>query len=161
MMINNNANAVSLPSHKYMIKGYEGESMDELDRSIVTILESNGRASNAEISRSLNVSEGTVRRRLKKLINDQIINIAGLADPKKLGYESEALIGIQVDPGKVEAALESIHAAFSSGGVYRSEKVIKTEAHNSDQKESSLDSMHNMVSELRDVMSQSLSNDMK
>jgi Lrp/AsnC family transcriptional regulator for asnA, asnC and gidA len=108
MMINNNANAVSLPSHKYIIKGYGGESMDELDRSIVTILESNGRASNAEISRSLNVSEGTVRRRLKKLINDQIINIAALADPKKLGYESEALIGIQVDPGKVEDVAQSI-----------------------------------------------------
>ena len=82
--------------------------MDELDRSIVTILESNGRASNAEISRALNVSEGTVRRRLKKLINDQIINIAALADPKKLGYESEALIGIQVDPGKVEDVAQSI-----------------------------------------------------
>ena len=65
-----------------------------------------------------------------------------------------------LDPGKVEAALESIHAAFSTGGTLRSDKVIKTQASNSDQKESAAESLHNMVSELRDVMSQSLSNDM-
>jgi len=41
--------------------------MDETDRSIVGILETNGRASNATIARRVGVSEGTVRRRLKRL----------------------------------------------------------------------------------------------
>lgn len=76
--------------------------MDELDRNIISILERNGRASNARIARDVGVSEGTVRRRLKRLINEQIINVIALPDPRKLGYNSEALIGVQVDPDKVD-----------------------------------------------------------
>jgi len=77
--------------------------MDELDRKIISLLEKNGRASNARIARDVGVSEGTVRRRLKRLISEKIINVVALPDPRKLGYESEALIGVQVDPDKVDA----------------------------------------------------------
>jgi len=76
--------------------------MDELDRKIINLLERNGRASNARIARDVGVSEGTVRRRLKRLIGEKIINVIALPDPRKLGYNSEALIGVQVDPDKVD-----------------------------------------------------------
>ena len=77
--------------------------MDTLDRKIITLLETNGRASNARIARDVGVSEGTVRRRLKRLIQDNIINVVALPDPGKLGYNSEAIIGVQVDPDQVDA----------------------------------------------------------
>ena len=82
--------------------------MDELDRNIISQLEKDGRASNAFIARESGVSEGTVRRRLKKLIDDEIINVVALPDPSKLGYESEALIGIQIDPDQVELAANKV-----------------------------------------------------
>tara|TARA_B100000945_G_C20398279_1_gene605935 strand:- start:44 stop:484 length:441 start_codon:yes stop_codon:yes gene_type:complete len=82
--------------------------MDELDRNIISQLEKDGRASNAFIARESGVSEGTVRRRLKKLIDDKIINVVALPDPTKLGYESEALIGIQIDPDQVELAANKV-----------------------------------------------------
>ncbi|MFL2664709.1 MAG: Lrp/AsnC family transcriptional regulator [Dehalococcoidia bacterium] len=82
--------------------------MDELDKSIISQLEKDGRASNAFIARESGVSEGTVRRRLKKLIGDEIINVVALPDPSKLGYESEALIGIQIDPDQVENAANKV-----------------------------------------------------
>ncbi|MBF15589.1 MAG: transcriptional regulator [Chloroflexi bacterium] len=82
--------------------------MDELDRNIISQLEKDGRASNAFIARESGVSEGTVRRRLKKLIDDEIINVVALPDPTKLGYESEALIGIQIDPDQVELAANKV-----------------------------------------------------
>lgn len=82
--------------------------MDELDRKIIALLENNGRASNARIARDVGVSEGTVRRRLKRLIQDRIINVVALPDPSKLGYESEALIGVQVDPDQVDAVSEKL-----------------------------------------------------
>ena len=56
--------------------------MDTLDRKIIALLESNGRASNARIARDVGVSEGTVRRRLKRLIQDNIINVVALPDPE-------------------------------------------------------------------------------
>jgi len=82
--------------------------MDDLDRNIITILEQNGRASNARIARTVRVSEGTIRRRLKRLINDGIINVTAVPDPQKLGYQSEALIGVQVDPDKVNEVGDSL-----------------------------------------------------
>ncbi len=75
--------------------------MDELDRQIITILEQDGRAANATIARNVGVSEGTVRRRLKRLIGHEIISVRAFPDPKALGYDSEALIGVQVDPDKM------------------------------------------------------------
>ncbi len=82
--------------------------MDELDRKIIALLERNGRASNAKIARDVGVSEGTVRRRLKRLVTDRIINVIALPDPRKLGYESEALIGIQVDPDKIDQVANKV-----------------------------------------------------
>ena len=77
-------------------------AMDELDRKIIQILQQSGRASNARVAREVGVSEGTVRRRLKHLIQEGIIHIAALPDPEKLGYQTEALVGIQVDPDKID-----------------------------------------------------------
>ena len=84
------------------------EPMDELDRKIIAILEQSGRASNARIARSVGVSEGTVRRRLKRLIAEKIITVTALPDPQKLGYQSEALVGVQVDPDKVNTVATSL-----------------------------------------------------
>ena len=76
--------------------------MDELDRKIIGILQVDGRASNAKIARQLEVSEGTIRRRLKRLIEDEAIQVVALPEPSKLGYNTEAIVGIQVEPGKLE-----------------------------------------------------------
>ena len=80
--------------------------MDELDRKIIQILQGNGRASNARIARDVGVSEGTVRRRLKTLVQDGIIKVVALPDPEILGYDTEALVGIQVDPDKIDEVAE-------------------------------------------------------
>tara|TARA_Y100000814_G_C12186619_1_gene353251 strand:- start:109 stop:540 length:432 start_codon:yes stop_codon:yes gene_type:complete len=82
--------------------------MDDFDKNIIDILESDGRASNAEIARKIGVSEGTIRRRLKKLIDNKTISVLAISDPRQMGYEFEALVGIQVDPGLVEPVAEAI-----------------------------------------------------
>ena len=76
--------------------------MDKLDKNIIEILKSDGRISNAEIARNLNVSEGTIRRRIKIMKSDDILNVYAVPNPKKTGYNAEALIGIQVDPNKLD-----------------------------------------------------------
>lgn len=82
--------------------------MDKLDSSIIEILQGDGRASNAGIAREVGVSEGTVRRRLKRLIQEEYIQVAALPDPAKMGLHSEALIGIQVDPDKVDRVADDL-----------------------------------------------------
>ena len=77
--------------------------MDNLDNKIIELLQVNGRASNARIAREVGVSEGTVRRRLRRLIQDEIIRVVAIPDPEKMGYTTVALIGIQTGPDKVDA----------------------------------------------------------
>ena len=82
--------------------------MDKLNKNIIEILKSDGRIPNAEIARNLGVSEGTIRRRIKIMIEEKILNVYAAPDPKKTGYNEEALIGIQVDPNKLDQVGESI-----------------------------------------------------
>jgi Lrp/AsnC family transcriptional regulator for asnA, asnC and gidA len=96
--------------------------MDELDRKTIGILQQDGRASNAKIARQLGVSEGTIRRRLKRLIMDEAIQVRALPEPSKLGYTTEAIVALQVDPGKIEdvaAALakapEAMNVSITTG----------------------------------------------
>ncbi|MDA1189585.1 MAG: Lrp/AsnC family transcriptional regulator [Chloroflexi bacterium] len=84
--------------------------MDALDTKIIELLQEDGRASNAGIARKVGVSEGTVRRRLKKLVQDKLIQVVALPDPAKVGYHSEALIGIQVDPDKTDSVADRLAA---------------------------------------------------
>ena len=82
--------------------------MDELDTKIIQILQEDGRASNAGIARKVGVSEGTVRRRLKRLIQKEYIQVVALPDASKMGFESQALVGVQVDPDKVDQVADAL-----------------------------------------------------
>ena len=76
--------------------------MDEIDKQLIEILQTNGRSSNARIAREVGVSEGTVRRRLRRLVQDEIIRVVAVPDPEKMGFNTVALVGIQADPDKID-----------------------------------------------------------
>lgn len=76
--------------------------MDELDRSIVIELQRNARKSDAQIARALNVSGASVRRRIRKMVDERVLRVVAVANPRKVGYESSAMIGIQVQPAKTD-----------------------------------------------------------
>ena len=82
--------------------------VDDLDNQIVEILKEDGRASNAHIARALGVSEGTVRRRLRMLIEGGVIHVNVSLDPVKMGLTTEAIIGLEVDPDKMDPVCASL-----------------------------------------------------
>jgi len=82
--------------------------MDNLDRRIIELLQVNGRASNARIARDVGVSEGTVRRRLRRLVQSEVIRVVAVPDPDKMGFNTVALIGVQADPDKIDAVAENL-----------------------------------------------------
>ena len=77
--------------------------LDEIDTRIVEAFRSNGRLSNSEAARAVGVSEATVRRRVERLVDRQILKFAALTDPRMLGLKVEALIGLNVEPGSLES----------------------------------------------------------
>ena len=82
--------------------------MDELDNRIISLLQVDGRASNARIARDVGVSEGTVRRRLRNLIKGDTIKVIAVPNLEQMGYGTAALIGIQTSPGKVDEVADAI-----------------------------------------------------
>jgi len=82
--------------------------MDELDAKIIAMLQRDGRASNAGIAREVGVSEGTVRRRLKRLVDEEYIRVVAMVDPERMGYGAEVLIGVQVEPDKIDQVAEHL-----------------------------------------------------
>ncbi len=75
--------------------------LDQLDLEILRCLMNNSRESNIKIAEKLRVSEGTVRRRIKKMVDAKVIDRFTVAlNPQKLGFKVHAKIGLDVDPSK-------------------------------------------------------------
>jgi Lrp/AsnC family transcriptional regulator for asnA, asnC and gidA len=86
--------------------------MDELDIAILSLLQRDGRKPYTEIAQQLNVSEGTVRNRVYRMLEEQVIQIVGQVDPYHLGFDAPAIMGVNVNPAEVEEAAKII-ATFS------------------------------------------------
>lgn len=82
--------------------------MDELDISIIEHLQANGRKRYTEIAQDLSVTEGTVRNRVNKLVDNNALQITGLINPQKLGFHSPAIIGVSITPPHLEEAAATI-----------------------------------------------------
>lgn len=78
------------------------DPLDQVDRQIVRILQSNGRASNTEIARALDLSETTIRKRIARLVDEELISIVAVPTPKAAGATTSVIIGISVQLGELE-----------------------------------------------------------
>jgi Lrp/AsnC family transcriptional regulator, regulator for asnA, asnC and gidA len=86
----------------------EKRKIDDLDAKIITILQSDGRISNTDIAKSLDVSEATIRGRIKRLIDDEFIQIVAVSNPLKLGFEITGDLYIRVEMTKMENVINSL-----------------------------------------------------
>ena len=82
--------------------------MDDIDREIIRILQSNGRTPYTEIAKNLEIAEATVRNRVARLLGQKVIQVIGLVDPYQLGYDAPAMIGVSIDPPRLESAAAAI-----------------------------------------------------
>ena len=82
--------------------------LDKIDSKIIEILEVDGRTPNAFMAKKIGVSEGTIRRRLEKLISGDYLQVNGVANLSKIGLYSQAIIGIKADADKIEQIVETL-----------------------------------------------------
>jgi Lrp/AsnC family transcriptional regulator for asnA, asnC and gidA len=73
---------------------------DEIDWKIIDILRK-GYVPNNTIARKLNISEGTVRLRLKKLKDSGIMEVRALINPDTLENQQLALIAMRVSESRL------------------------------------------------------------
>jgi len=82
--------------------------LDEIDWNIIRELQADGRRSLREVGRNLGIAEATVRLRLKRLQDDEVLQILAFADPIKLGQTQLALIFITTAPDMHDRAIEEL-----------------------------------------------------
>jgi Lrp/AsnC family transcriptional regulator for asnA, asnC and gidA len=82
--------------------------LDETDRAIVSHLHYDGRKPYTEIAGKLGVSEGAVRRRVKRMTDQGVLQIVGIVEPQLLEWNAAGMVGVSVQAGQVEAVGEQI-----------------------------------------------------
>ncbi len=69
--------------------------IDDINISIINHLR-DGRAPFKKIAESLSLSEGTVRARVKRLMDEGVLEIAGLVDPEVIPDQNVVMVGVKV-----------------------------------------------------------------
>jgi Lrp/AsnC family transcriptional regulator for asnA, asnC and gidA len=87
------------------------ESVSELDKRIIEHLQQDGRRPFTQIAIDLGVSEAAVRARTNRLIEKGILQIVGVTDPLKVGFQQWAMIGVKCEADRLIEVAEEI-AAF-------------------------------------------------
>lgn len=82
--------------------------MDKLDSEILELLRKDARRPYTDIAQQLGTSEGTVRNRVARLIQNQTVQFVGLIDPNQVGYDAPAMIGVTVQSNLLEKAANKI-----------------------------------------------------
>ena len=80
-------------------------TIDNIDSRIITILQQDGRIPNIEIAKQLEISEATVRTRIRRLIDNEVIQIVAVSNPFKLGFHMTGDLYIHVEMKKIDSVL--------------------------------------------------------
>jgi len=76
--------------------------LDELDREVITILQKDGRASIQDIAQQLDSTSSTIRKRIRRMEDANLMRVVAVTDFSAAGYEMLLAIGIVVEDRKPE-----------------------------------------------------------
>lgn len=96
------------------------KSLDEVDRKILKLLSENGRLSNAELGRLLNLTRAAVRERINQLTSHGIIDrFTIVVNPLKAGKMVSMYFNIDVEWSKIDAIAGQLFADQEITNVYQ------------------------------------------
>lgn len=82
--------------------------LDRVERLMIALLQKNGRVATQALARALDISDVTARRKLRRLLNDGIVQIVAAVDPFQVGFESPVIIGLKIDRARIDAIAEEL-----------------------------------------------------
>jgi Lrp/AsnC family transcriptional regulator for asnA, asnC and gidA len=98
--------------------------LDDLDRQIISILQYDGRTPFTSLAKELGTTEGTVRRRVKQLTENGLMQIVAIVEAHNMGFDEAAMIGISAQANLVSsvadevAKLPEVSYLFQAAGEY-------------------------------------------
>jgi DNA-binding Lrp family transcriptional regulator len=95
-------------------------TVDDLDLRIIKALQRDARSSNRSIAAELEVSEGTVRTRLRRMEDERLVRIRAVSDVISFGLRAAATVGIHVDSGQIATVAEGLRGIRGVAAIIRS-----------------------------------------
>ena len=90
-----------------MAPSKKDHTLDAISKTIVEMLQEDGRRSYSEIGRIVGLSEAAVRQRVQRLTESGIMQIVAVTDPMQLGFHRQAMVGVKV-AGDARGVAEAI-----------------------------------------------------
>jgi Lrp/AsnC family transcriptional regulator, regulator for asnA, asnC and gidA len=86
------------------------DDVSALDKRIIEHLQQDGRRPFTQIAAELGVSEAAVRARTNRLVERGILQVVGVTDPLKLGFQQQAMIGVRCERDRLLQVAEAVSA---------------------------------------------------
>ena len=86
------------------------DDVSALDKRIIEHLQQDGRRPFTQIAADLGVSEAAVRARTNRLVERGILQVVGVTDPLKLGFQQQAMIGVRCERDRLLQVAEAVSA---------------------------------------------------
>jgi Lrp/AsnC family transcriptional regulator, regulator for asnA, asnC and gidA len=99
------------------------EALDDADRTIIELLQADGRMPFTKIAAAVGLTEGAIRQRVQRLTDAGVMQIVAVTDPLSLGVRRVAMVGVRVS-GDVErtaadlAAMPEVEYLIATSGRY-------------------------------------------
>jgi len=91
---NGSAHAVRAPAGG---RRAAGGTLDEVSKALVEQLQQDGRRSYAALAKAVGLSEAAVRQRVRRLLDDGVMQIVAVTDPMTVGFSRQAMVGIRAE----------------------------------------------------------------
>jgi Lrp/AsnC family transcriptional regulator, regulator for asnA, asnC and gidA len=72
-------------------------ALDDVSKQLVEELQHDGRRSYADLAKSVGLSEAAVRQRVRRLLDDGVMQIVAVTDPATVGFSRQAMVGIKAE----------------------------------------------------------------
>jgi DNA-binding Lrp family transcriptional regulator len=109
---------LALDAHPIPLPPDTGER-DDLDRAIIGALQRDARTSNRAIGAELDVSEATIRARVRRMEADGAIRIQAVSDVVHFGLLASGYLSVQAQPGAIDDVRDALLATQECGVVAR------------------------------------------
>ncbi|MFC7050054.1 Lrp/AsnC family transcriptional regulator [Emcibacter nanhaiensis] len=76
--------------------------LDDLDRQIIELLQQDGRLTSQDLARQLDVTAVTIRNRVKRLEDDNMMRVVAVTDFSAAGFEALIAVGVEVQNRSAE-----------------------------------------------------------
>ena len=92
------------------VNGEATPLLDAVDREIVALLRQDGRMAFTDIAKQLELPESTVRYRVQRLLQSEIMQISARLNPQKLGLPHIVTFRLNVERHQIEPVAEALAA---------------------------------------------------